>query len=187
VSALVPYKNVDVAIEACRQVGAPLRIVGKGPEMARLRRTAGPQVEFLGWRSDEEIRELYQRATAVLLPGVEDFGIVPVEAQACGCPVIATGTGGVTETVADGQTGLLVGEATGEAFADALARARRTSFDPAAIRQHALQFSRDRFMIEFETAVERAVAARSRGTDRPSDHGALTLTPDPLDDDESRK
>ena len=160
VSALVPYKRVDIAIEACRQVGAPLKIVGNGPEMARLQRMATPTVECLGWRSDDEIRELYQRATAVLVPGVEDFGIVPVEAQACGTPVIATGSGGATETVVDGRTGLLVGEATAGAFADALRRAQRMSFDRADIRQHALRFSRDRFMVDFRAAVERAVAAR---------------------------
>jgi glycosyltransferase involved in cell wall biosynthesis len=158
VSALVPYKKVDVAVAACREAGVPLKIVGSGPEMARLRRAAGPDVEFLGWRPDEEIRQLYQQATAVLLPGVEDFGIVPVEAQACGCPVIATARGGATETVVDGRTGLLVGEASSGAFADALARAGRTGFDTAAIRQHAVRFSRARFIGEFRSAVEAAVA-----------------------------
>jgi glycosyltransferase involved in cell wall biosynthesis len=160
VSALVPYKKVDVAIEACGQVGARLRIVGNGPEMARLRRMATSDVEFLGWRSDDEIRALYQTSTAVLLPGVEDFGIVPVEAQACGCPVIATGAGGATETIVDGQTGLLVGQADPRDFADGLMRAGGMGFDPAAIRQHALRFSRERFTIDFRAAVERAVAAR---------------------------
>jgi len=170
VSALVPYKKVDVAIEACRRAGVSLKIVGKGPELSRLREAAGPEVEFLGWRADDEIRELYQRATAVLLPGVEDFGIVPVEAQACGCPVIATGAGGVTETVVEGESGLLVGEATGEAFADALARVRRMRFDPAAIRQHALGFSRERFMNEFGAAVRRAVSGRGPLPARRVDH-----------------
>lgn len=157
VSALVPYKRVDVAIDACREARVPLRVVGIGPEMARLRRAAGPDVEFLGWRSDEEIRELYQRSTAVLLPGVEDFGIVPVEAQACGSPVIATAVGGARETVVDGETGLLVGDASSAAFAEAVARASRTSFDPAAIRRHALHFSRNRFINEFRAAIDDAV------------------------------
>ena len=105
VSALVPYKRVDVAIEACRAVGAPLTIVGRGPEDARLRQMAGPDVTFLGWRSDDEIRDLYGRAAAVLLPGVEDFGMVPVEAQACGAPVVALRAGGACETIVDGVTG----------------------------------------------------------------------------------
>jgi glycosyltransferase involved in cell wall biosynthesis len=162
VSALVPYKKVDVAIDACREARVPLKVVGIGPEMARLRRSAGPDVEFLGWRSDEEIRELYQQSTGVLLPGVEDFGIVPVEAQACGCPVIATAVGGATETVVHGETGLLVGEPSAAAFADAVARTRRTSFDPAAIRQHALRFSRNRFMNEFRATIDEAVNREAR-------------------------
>jgi glycosyltransferase involved in cell wall biosynthesis len=158
VSALVPYKKVDVAIEACQKAGVPLKIVGDGPESARLRRMAGPSVEFLGRRPDEEIRALYQRASALLLPGVEDFGIVPVEAQACGCPVVATGVGGATETIHDGETGLLVRDPSAAAFADALARVPESRFDPARIRQQALRFSRDRFTTDFKAAVDEAVA-----------------------------
>ena len=82
-----------------------MTIVGTGPERARLQRSAGPGVTFLGWRSDEEIRELYRTAEATLLPGVEDFGMVPVEAQACGCPVVALAEGGAAETVVDGENG----------------------------------------------------------------------------------
>jgi glycogen synthase len=135
--------------------------------MARLQRLAGPATEFLGWRSDEDVRDLYQRAAAVLLPGVEDFGMVPVEAQACGTPVVALASGGARETVIDGQTGILAEDATAAAFADALTRARRISFDAQAIREHALRFSRDRFMSEFERAVDEAV-----GTSRGSVPGA---------------
>jgi glycosyltransferase involved in cell wall biosynthesis len=160
VSALVPYKKVDVAIEACRRVGAPLKIVGRGPELPRLQRLAGPDVEFLGWRSDEEIRDLYQRTSAVLLPGVEDFGMVPVEAQACGRPVVALAAGGAMETVIDGETGVLADAATPDALADAVARVRSIQFDAGAIRTHALRFSRERFMREFGTAVESALAGR---------------------------
>ena len=93
-SALVPYKRLDVAIEACRRLSVPLSIVGTGPEEARLRALAGPDVRFLGWLPDEEIRTLYRSATATLLPGIEDFGIVPVESQACGTPVVALDDGG---------------------------------------------------------------------------------------------
>jgi glycosyltransferase involved in cell wall biosynthesis len=157
VSALVPYKKIDVVIDACRRVGAPLRIVGEGPELPRLRRMAGPNVEFLGWRSDEEIRELYRRAAALLLPGVEDFGIVPVEAQACGCPVVAPAAGGATESVVDGETGMLVTEPSGPAFAEVLARVPALNLDPMRIRQHALRFSRDRFAADFKAAVDAAV------------------------------
>lgn len=164
VSALVPYKKVDLAIAACREARVPLTIVGTGPERARLERAAGPEVEFLGWRADEEIRQLYQQSAAVLLPGVEDFGIVPVEAQACGCPVIAAAHGGAAETVVHGETGLLVEDPTAPAFAEAIARVRGMTFDTSAMRQHALRFSRQRFLDEFRSAVESALHERGRRT-----------------------
>src|SRR4051812_31392998 len=124
VSALVPYKRIDIAIEACRLAGVPLRIVGRGPEEARLRALAGADVEFLGWRTDEEIRDLYGPAAAVLLPGVEDFGMVPVEAQACGTPVVALRAGGACETVEDEATGVLVDDESAESFAAGMSRLR---------------------------------------------------------------
>jgi glycosyltransferase involved in cell wall biosynthesis len=160
VSALVPYKRLDIAIKACRKVGAPLKIVGRGPEESRLRLLAGPDVEFLGWRSDEEIRDLYGRAAAVLLPGTEDFGMVPVEAQACGAPVVALGKGGACETVIDGVTGVLVDDGSVESFAEGLVRVRGLEFDPVAIRAHAEQFSRARFMSDFQAAVAAALSER---------------------------
>ncbi|WZO97110.1 glycosyltransferase [Isosphaeraceae bacterium EP7] len=101
VSALVPYKRIDQAIEACIKTGRALTIIGEGPERARLERIAGPNVRFLGWQPDEVIREQYQTCRALIFPGEEDFGIVPMEALACGCPVIALGRGGVAETVND--------------------------------------------------------------------------------------
>jgi glycosyltransferase involved in cell wall biosynthesis len=159
VSALVPYKRVDIAVEACRLIGAPLTIVGRGPEEARLRRMAGPDATFLGWRTDEEIRDLYGRAAAVLLPGIEDFGMVPVEAQACGAPVVALRAGGACETVVDGQTGVLVDATTGApGFAEGLERVRRLRLDRAAIRANAERFSRQRFMTDFQAAVAAALA-----------------------------
>ncbi|MGE5245600.1 MAG: glycosyltransferase [Betaproteobacteria bacterium] len=153
VSALVPYKRIDVAIAACRLAGIQLRIAGAGPERAALEARAGPGVEFLGRRSDEEIRALYQDAAVVLLPGEEDFGIVPVEAQACGCPVVALGRGGAVETVVDGETGFLAAEPTAEAFADAIRRAVARRFDRGAIRHHAEAFGRERFGDEIEALV----------------------------------
>ena len=164
VSALVPYKKIDVAIAACRATGAPLKVVGSGPELARLQRLASPEVQFLGWRSNEEIRELYQQAAAVLLPGVEDFGMVPVEAQACGCPVVALGAGGACETVIDGETGVLVPDGSVEALTAGLNRARTIQFDSASIRRHALRFSRERFKTEFSAVVEQAL---SSGANQP--------------------
>jgi glycosyltransferase involved in cell wall biosynthesis len=161
VSALVPYKRLDVAIRACRQTGVPLTIVGRGPEQASLEALGGDAVRFLGWLSDEEIRDLYSRATAVLLPGVEDFGMVPVEAQACGAPVVAVGIGGACETVLDGVTGMLADDGSVEAFAEALDQCRRTPFDREAIRANALRFSRERFRSGFQAAVAEALIAGS--------------------------
>jgi len=160
VSALVPYKRLGVAIEACRQVGAKLSIVGRGPEESRLRRESGDHAEFLGWRSDEEVRDLYSSATAVLLPGTEDFGMVPVEAQACGTPVVALGSGGACETVLDGVTGVLVRDYSVNAFAEGLTRVRALQPDPSVIRSHAERFSRPRFVENFQAAVASAIAAR---------------------------
>jgi glycosyltransferase involved in cell wall biosynthesis len=159
VSALVPYKRIDIAIEASRLAGVPLKIVGAGPERPRLERLAGAETEFLGRRSDEEVRQLYQRAAVALLPGEEDFGIVPLEAQACGRPVVALGRGGARETVVPDETGILVDESTPGAFADGLRRALERRFDAAAIRRHAERFSRTRFGDEMEALVREEGAA----------------------------
>ena len=152
VSALVPYKRVALAIEACRLAHVPLKIAGDGPERLRLERAAGDRaagspVTFLGRRSDEEVRDLYRGAAVVLLPGEEDFGIVPVEAQACGRPVVALGRGGALETIVANETGFLVDDPSAPAFADAIARAmdHDAPFDTTAIRRHAERFSRERF------------------------------------------
>jgi glycosyltransferase involved in cell wall biosynthesis len=157
VSALVPYKRLDLAIDACRIAGVPLKIVGDGPDRARLERRArgnkGHDVEFLGRCRNEEVRELYRRAAVVMLPGEEDFGIVPLEAQACGRPVVAYARGGALETVVPEETGLLVEEAAPAAFADAVRRAIDRQFDATAIRRHAERFGRARFAAEMETVV----------------------------------
>lgn len=153
VTALVPYKRVDVAIDACHRAGVRLRIAGAGPERTALERLARGNVEFLGVQSDEELRSLYRRAGALMLPGEEDFGIVPVEAQACGRPVVALGRGGALETVIDGLTGVLVWEPTAEAFAEGLTRALSHEFDASAIRMNALRFDRARFAREFQACV----------------------------------
>jgi glycosyltransferase involved in cell wall biosynthesis len=146
VSALVPYKRIDLAIAACRLSKTPLKIVGTGPERAALARMANDgSVEFLGHRTNDEIRDLYRRAAVVLMPGEEDFGLVPVEAQACGRPVVAYARGGALETVVHGVTGLLVETSTPQAFADAIAAAVDHPFDPIVVRRHAEQFGRGRF------------------------------------------
>ena len=159
VSALVPYKRIDVAIDACRQAGVPLRIVGQGPEEARLRAVAGPRVEFLGSCSDTDIRGLYREAGVVLLPGEEDFGIVPVEAQACGRPVVALARGGALETVVDGVTGVLVVSDTPDALADGIRRALESPFDTGVIRRHAESFGRTRFAIQLQSAIGETLSA----------------------------
>ena len=153
VSALVPYKRVDLAVEAANRLRRRLLVVGTGPEERRLRTLAGPTVEFLGWRSDEEIAGLYRRCCALLFPGVEDFGIVPLEAMAAGRPVIAYGHGGTLETIVGlgtGQeppTGVFFGEQTVEALVDALRRfeANAHRFAPKALRARAEAFDRPRF------------------------------------------
>jgi glycosyltransferase involved in cell wall biosynthesis len=159
VSALVPYKRIDVAMEACARAHVPLKIAGIGPDRGRLERNAANGTEFLGHVSDEQIRELYRRAALVLLPGEEDFGIVPLEAQACGRPVIALGRGGALETVVSGETGLLVDEPSADHFADAITTALARRFDSSVIRRHAERFGRARFGDEME-AIVREEAAR---------------------------
>jgi glycosyltransferase involved in cell wall biosynthesis len=153
VSALVPYKRVNLAIEACRLARVPLTIAGDGPERARLERAAGADVVFAGRRSDDEIRDLYRRASLLLMPGEEDFGIVPVEAQACGTPVVALARGGALETVVPGETGSLVEDDAPEVFADAIAQTIDRPFDRRAIRAHAERFSRDRFVAEMSAII----------------------------------
>ena len=159
VSALVPYKRVDLAIRACAGAGVPLRIVGDGPDLGRLRKIAGPETEFLGAVSDEEVRQAYRGAAAMLLPGPEDFGIAPVEAQACGCPVVALAEGGASETVVDGETGLLVRESTPDAFAEAIDSIHVRPLDGAAARRQALRFSRERFRAGLAAEVARLMDA----------------------------
>ena len=145
VSALVPYKRLDIAIRAATRLGAPLRIIGTGPERDRLARLAGPTVEFLGSPASEAVREAYRGAIALVLPAAEDFGIAPIEALACGTPVVALADGGVSESVTDALTGCLVSEATPEAFMAAMTRAESVEWDRAHLRSVAEGFGTDRF------------------------------------------
>jgi glycosyltransferase involved in cell wall biosynthesis len=157
VSALVPYKRIDVAIEASRLAQMPLRIIGSGPErdaLSALAARTGADAQLLGALSDDDVRDHYRRAAAVLLPGEEDFGIAPVEAQACGTPVIALGRGGALETVLDGVTGVLVDAPTPAALAAGIARAKQMTFDRAAIRSHAVTFDRAVFSQAIQSTIE---------------------------------
>ncbi len=161
VSALVPYKRIDLAIGAARRAGVSLTIVGDGPERERLEALAGgtPGITFTGRLPDEDLRTRYQTATALLFPGEEDFGIVPLEAQASGCPVVALARGGALETVVDGETGLFMDGATETSMADAMARAATVNWDRARIRAHAERFGKDRFQREMTAIVDETLRA----------------------------
>lgn len=159
VSALVPYKRIDVAIRAAARLGVPLTVVGTGPDEARLRAMAGPAVTFRGGVDASTLRGLYRHTTALVLPAEEDFGIAPVEAMACGRPVVAFGRGGATETVVPGSTGVLVDTAGPEAFADAMDHVRRTHFDAGALAAHAAGFSLERFEEGLRSVLTCAIAA----------------------------
>ncbi|MBM4264949.1 MAG: glycosyltransferase family 4 protein [Deltaproteobacteria bacterium] len=169
VSALVPYKRVDLAIAACNRLGAPLKIVGDGPLRQRLQRLAGPNVEFLGWVHDQQLAQLYSDCKALLFPGEEDFGIVALEAQACGRPVIAYGKGGVLESVIGvganvaHPTGVFFPEQTEASLIEAIKGFERSmsTFDPVCLRAHAAKFSRERFKDEIARFI--AEKLRERG------------------------
>jgi glycosyltransferase involved in cell wall biosynthesis len=159
VSALVPYKRVDLAMTAARQAGVALTVVGDGPERSRLETLAGNGIELVGRRTDEEVRALYRTSIATILPGEEDFGIVPVESQACGRPVVALGRGGALDTVVPGVTGVLVPDGSVQALAAGLRTAAAAHWDSAAIRRHAERFSREAFVRGVTCAADELMAA----------------------------
>ncbi len=157
-SRMVPYKKMDLIVEAfARMPNRKLIVVGDGPEQRKIADKAGPNVELLGYQSNEKLRELMQHARAFVFAADEDFGITPVEAQACGTPVIAFGRGGALETVVDGETGMFFDEQTVDSLCDAVERfdARCEMFEPSQIRAHAEQFSIARFQREFHRLIER--------------------------------
>lgn len=159
VARLVPYKRVDLAVQAASRLGRRLVVVGDGSERRRLEALAGPTVEFLGRRGDDEVADLLARCRAFLFPGWEDFGIAPVEAQAAGRPVIAYGRGGAAETVVDGATGVLFEEQTVDSLAEAMLRADGIAFDPATCRRNAERFGSDVFRAQLGAAIERQLQA----------------------------
>jgi glycosyltransferase involved in cell wall biosynthesis len=158
VSRLIPYKRVDLAVEAFNRLGPGwrLKIVGDGRDRAALQARARPNVEFLGRLPDDAVRDLMARCRAFVFPGLEDFGIAPVEAQAAGRPVVAYAGGGALDTVRDGETGVLFAPQTAEALAEALQRCADLPWEPATIRAHAERFSEARFCREMVDYVEQA-------------------------------
>jgi glycosyltransferase involved in cell wall biosynthesis len=139
-SRLAPYKRIDLAVQACTRLGLPLRIVGGGRDLARLQRLAGPTVTFLGNLTDAAAQAQLAGCRALIFPGEEDFGIAPLEAQACGKPVIAFGAGGALTTVIPGRTGLLFPEQTVASLMAALHSFRVAEYSPVTIRRHAAAF-----------------------------------------------
>jgi glycosyltransferase involved in cell wall biosynthesis len=158
VSALVPYKGVERAIRVCASRGAPLRIVGTGPEERKLRAMAGPRARFDGWLSAAELRAAYAECRALIQAHEEDFGIAPVEALAAGKPVVALGKGGAREVVTE-DCGVLYDDPSDAGLAAALDAFERRSFDPAALRRRSLAFGRETYRARMTAALAEAWAA----------------------------
>lgn len=161
VSRLIPYKRVDLAVQAATRLSMPLKVAGKGRDLERLRQTAGRTVEFLGYVPDDQLPDLMARCKAFLFPGLEDFGITPVQAQAAGRPVIAFGGGGALDTVIPGKTGELFPEMTVESLMHAIQRFDASAYDTATLRNHARQFDTQVFNQAIATFVEQAWSAYS--------------------------
>lgn len=161
VSRLIPYKRIDLAVEACTRLGLKLKIGGRGRDLDRLKALAGPTVEFLGYVPDDELPGLMARAKAFLFPGFEDFGITPVQAQAAGRPVIAYASGGALDTVVPGLSGVLFEEQTLDSLADTLAAFDAAAYDPTAMQAHARRFDRLVFHRELAAFIASAWHARA--------------------------
>jgi glycosyltransferase involved in cell wall biosynthesis len=163
VSALVPYKRVDLAVQLFTQTpGKRLVVIGKGPELERLKTIAGnaKNIELLGWQSDQVARDHYQRCRAFLFPGLEDFGITPVEAQLCGAPVVAYRAGGATETVVEGKSGVFFNEQTVDGLRRGIEKLEATSFNEQQIRDLALRFTWEHFRQGMAKVVSDVVAIK---------------------------
>ncbi len=153
VSAMVPYKRIDLAVDAYNRLGWPLKIAGTGSRRAALEARAKRNISFEGWRSDAEILDLYRNCRLLVFPGEEDFGIVPLEAQACGKPVVAYGRGGALETIQNGVTGVFFNEQSPVALAQAVTAAANHPWNPDVIRRHAEAFGITHFIAGLSTAI----------------------------------
>ncbi|HEX3244882.1 MAG TPA: glycosyltransferase [Chloroflexota bacterium] len=163
-SRLIPYKRVDLVVDAFNSLGLPLKIVGDGRDRSALQARARENIEFMGRVSDAELRDLYARCRAFIFPGEEDFGIAPVEAQACGRPVIAFAAGGALDTVLDGTTGTYFRDQTPESLIEAVRRCDSSDWSSEAIRANAERFSVATFQSRFTELVSRLDAERSQGS-----------------------
>ncbi len=173
VGELVPYKRADLAVEAFNRLGRKLVIIGGGEDHKRLRRLAGPNVVLMGPRPFAELKWHYARCKALIFPGEEDFGIVPVEAMASGRPVIAYGRGGALESVVEGVSGTFFREQTVESLVAAVARLDRMHFDRARIIESAQRFANDRFAEAFRSFVDTKMAERKELSGRADAEDAL--------------
>ncbi|RXZ83395.1 glycosyltransferase family 4 protein [Paenibacillaceae bacterium] len=162
VSRLVSYKRIDLAVEACTKLGERLIVIGDGPDRARLQELAGPTVEFAGRLPDEEVTAYMQRCQALFFPGKEDFGITPLEANACGRPVIAYKDGGALDTIQEGKNGVYFPVQTVRAVMDAVEDFKQITWDSKVVRDCALQFSEQHFMDAIHESI--AAAMSSGGT-----------------------
>jgi glycosyltransferase involved in cell wall biosynthesis len=168
---LVAYKQTAVAVEAATIAGVALVVAGLGPELDRLRSLAGPTVTFVGAPDDVEMRRILASSRALLFPGVEDFGMLPVEAQAAGTPVIARGEGGALETVVDGVTGVLVASDDAAAWADVLRSFDREQFDPASMQAHVARFAVGTFRSRMvDLVIDDSDKARAENAASPEDY-----------------
>lgn len=160
VCELVGHKRVGAALEAARRAGRRVKVVGTGPEEGRLRaQYGGTAADFLGRVSDRALTDLYAKASALIVPTVEEFGIAAVEAQAAGRPVVAVNAGGTRETVIDGETGVLVEHGTVDELAEVISQVDFTRFSPTRARRHAKRFSQKRFERQFMAEVARVASA----------------------------
>ncbi|MEE8638196.1 MAG: glycosyltransferase [Candidatus Margulisiibacteriota bacterium] len=148
VSRLNPYKRIDVVVEAFNKLDLPLKIIGDGPGRSDLQRMAGPNIEFLGRLLDQDLAKHMAECRALVFPGEEDFGIVPLEAMSAGRPVIAYKAGGAEETVMDGETGMFFEKQTADSLIQAIKRFQFRTFNKNKIREHALKFDKERFKRE---------------------------------------
>ncbi|MGB9811937.1 MAG: glycosyltransferase family 4 protein, partial [Dictyoglomus turgidum] len=155
-SRLVPYKKVDLVVETFNELNLPLVVIGDGEEMGKIKKMAKENIKILGWQEDDVVKEYLAKAQALIFASEEDFGIVSVEAQACGTPVIAYNRGGAKETVIDGETGILFEEQNVESLKKAVLRflKERDNFQRDKIMENAKRFSEDRFKREFKSYIE---------------------------------